>query len=167
MQHQLGITFVQILPRALSHPHQQLDDGNAERQQENQSAKSRRQPAARTGQPGAMQQCLAPGRLVIAGIATRLALQKQPRQHNHQQQRRQLRRRLHIEKSVPRLVDRRGERVVIEDGHGAEIRQGFHQRQRHAGRNRRTRHRQRHQKKSAQRTVTQHPRCFQRLAPLC
>ena len=86
MQHQRGVTLVQILPGTLSHPHQQLDDGNAKRQQENQSAKCSSQPALRAGQPRAMQLCLAPGRLVIAGITARLALQKQPRQHDHQQQ---------------------------------------------------------------------------------
>ncbi len=71
-----------------------------------------------------------------------------------------MRRRGQAEKSVPGLVDRSGERVEVEHRHRAEIRQGFHQRQRDSGANGRPGHRERDTPERLPGRLAKHPRGF-------
>ncbi|MNV39569.1 hypothetical protein D3C71_1311530 [compost metagenome] len=82
-------------------------------------------------------------------------------EHHHQQQQAgQLRGGRQTEKTVPGLVDGRGEGIEVKHRHCAEIRQGFHQRQCHARTDGRPRHGQCHTPERLPGRLTQDPRRF-------
>ena len=85
----------------------------------------------------------------------RTALEHRQGQRKGQQPERQLRRRGTVGHGKPAGVDAGGKGRDAEIGHRAEIGDGLHRRQQHAGRNRRARHRQGHLEKGLKRRVAQ------------
>ncbi|MNZ84519.1 hypothetical protein D3C78_1032800 [compost metagenome] len=92
--------------------------------------------------------------------ATGPALAVQHQHYHQQQQAGQLGSTRQAEEAIPGLVDRGGKGVEVEHRHRAEIRQGLHQRQRHARTDGRPGHRQRHAPERLPRRLPEHPGGF-------
>ena len=120
------VTQVQVGGCQSHHPEQQLQHRRDKRGCQHQQAASCGGPGRRSGQDNPRAPLPLGGRTELATCA-RALLQPHQRQHAQSQQRSQLRGHRQIEHPQPGLVDRGGEGIDVENGHGAKVCQYLHQ----------------------------------------
>ncbi|MNF68137.1 hypothetical protein D3C84_499860 [compost metagenome] len=158
MDDQAGVTLIQVEAPALPEPHHQLQHRDHEGAGKHQTA-----PAHRCQRFEAAQviQRFDPRSFIACAVGPACAALAVQHDHHHQQQQAgQLCGSRKTEEAVPGFVDRRRERVEVEHRHRTEIRQGFHQRQRHARTDGRACHRQRDAPERLPRRLPQDSRRF-------